>query len=522
VKRRLRLRTIGRRPFPAPGRGLALAALSALALVASAGAVLARPGGGESYGGGSSGSGGGDSGGGGGFVFLLVRLWIDFCIAYPQLGIPVTVVVIVVWLRYRKTHPAAAKNERWDTRSAAPPRLPTARDLDRVRALDPDFSTVLFEDFAYALYARAHESRADPAALAALAPYLSEAARRHLAARRPAGAPVEGVVVGAMRVVDLALPASPAAPAPVAAARPQVGVALEFESNMTVGAGAAARTQYVRERWRLVRDAAAKSRQPERVGSFHCPHCGAPFTDAGGGRCQYCGEVVTDGRFDWSVQTIEVEAIEERPPALAGTVEERGTDFPTVFHPALAARRAELLKDDPATTDAALAARLRLIYDRLNAAWTGLDLAPARPFVSDRLFEYLQYWIAAYRAQGLRNVLDGMRMTDAKLVKVVRDRWYDALTFRLWGTGRDSTVRQATAEVVAGDPRSERPYSEYWTLIRSASRKGAPRADAVCPNCGAPLAVNMAGHCQHCGALVTRGDFDWVLSKIEQDDSYTG
>jgi hypothetical protein len=23
-------------------------------------------------------------------------------------------------------------------------------------------------------------------------------------------------------------------------------------------------------------------------------------------------------------------------------------------------------------------------------------------------------------------------------------------------------------------------------------------------------------------ALITRGDFDWVLSKIEQDDSHTG
>ena len=537
------------------------AGIAALALLAFAGVALARPGGGESYGGGSSG--GSDGGGGGGCLFLFVRLWIDFCIAYPQFGIPITVVGIFLWWRYRKKHPAA-RNVPWDTRSSAPPAGPASRDLEAVRALDPDFSTVLFEDFAYALYARAHEARTDPAALAALAPYLSEAARLHLAARRPQGAPVSGVVVGAMRVAGLTLPSASGAPGfagPAAALlataaarakaktasgeilperaaqaqqalqamqtvlgalRTQVQVTLEFEANMTVGTGSEARTQYVRERWHLGRDAAARSRPPEAVGSFHCPHCGAPFEDAGGGRCQYCGEVVTDGRFDWSVAAIEVEAIEDRPPALSGTVPERGTDFPTIFHPALAARRAELSKDDPATTDAALAARLHLIYDRLNAAWTGLDLAPARPFVSDRLFDYLQYWIAAYRAQGLRNVLEGMRITDAKMVKVVRDRWYDALTYRVWGTGRDSTVKQATGEVVSGNPRADRPYSEYWTLIRSAGKKGAPRADAVCPNCGAPLAVNMAGNCEHCGALITRGDFDWVLSKIEQDDSYTG
>jgi hypothetical protein len=31
----------------------------------------------------------------------------------------------------------------------------------------------------------------------------------------------------------------------------------------------------------------------------------------------------------------------------------------------------------------------------------------------------------------------------------------------------------------------------------------------------------MEGNCAYCGALVTAGDFDWVLSRIEQDDSYT-
>ena len=32
----------------------------------------------------------------------------------------------------------------------------------------------------------------------------------------------------------------------------------------------------------------------------------------------------------------------------------------------------------------------------------------------------------------------------------------------------------------------------------------------------------MAGQCGYCSSRVTTGDFDWVLSRIEQDDSYTG
>ncbi|HEV3077540.1 MAG TPA: TIM44-like domain-containing protein [Thermoanaerobaculia bacterium] len=392
---------------------------------------------------------------------------------------------------------------------------PPSQDLEAIRGLDPEFSVVLFEDFAYALYAKAHESRANRQELDALAPYLSAEARAELASRPPAGAPVSGVVIGAMRAIDLRLPSG-------SEPRPQVGVVLEFESNMTVGAGTGDATQYVRERWRLVRDAAVRSRPPQAVHSFHCPNCGAPFGPGGGDRCEYCGEVVSGGRFDWSVVATEPLEIESRPPALTGTVEEVGNDWPTIVHPALAERWAELQQADPASGEQALAARLQLIYTELNPAWTALDLRPVRGFVSDGLFDYLQYWIAAYQHQGLSNQLRDMRLTRRQLAKVVRDRHYDAVTFRIWASGRDFTVRQANGEVVGGNPNADRDYSEYWTLIRGAGVRGAPRADKNCPNCGAPLDVNMAGQCTHCDAKITSGEFDWVLSKIEQDESYTG
>ena len=43
-----------------------------------------------------------------------------------------------------------------------------------------------------------------------------------------------------------------------------------------------------------------------------------------------------------------------------------------------------------------------------------------------------------------------------------------------------------------------------------------------CPSCGAPLDLTMAGNCERCGIHLTLGEFDWVLSKIEQDESYSG
>jgi hypothetical protein len=32
----------------------------------------------------------------------------------------------------------------------------------------------------------------------------------------------------------------------------------------------------------------------------------------------------------------------------------------------------------------------------------------------------------------------------------------------------------------------------------------------------------MAGTCKYCQAKVTTGEFDWVLSRIEQDEVYVG
>jgi hypothetical protein len=75
---------------------------------------------------------------------------------------------------------------------------------------------------------------------------------------------------------------------------------------------------------------------------------------------------------------------------------------------------------------------------------------------------------------------------------------------------------------VRGSPHRDRAYSEYWTLIRTAGRRAAPVTSPACSNCGAPLHIGQSGACEHCGAHVTDGEFDWVVSKIEQDDSYRG
>jgi ribosomal protein S27AE len=86
----------------------------------------------------------------------------------------------------------------------------------------------------------------------------------------------------------------------------------------------------------------------------------------------------------------------------------------------------------------------------------------------------------------------------------------------------DYTV-DAQGRVVAGDRGKVRQFTEYWTLLRGKEAHGVARSDRACPSCGAPLDhINMAGNCGSCGVKLTTGSFDWVLSRIEQDEVYTG
>ena len=487
-----------------------LGAVGALAaLVLAAGEALARPGGGQSYsGGGGFGGGGGGGGGEGGAGLVRLLLWL--VIEEPQIGIPLTVVVAIGYVVVRRSN---RKQADWDS---GPPVAKVVRpDLGAIRRVDPDFSVVLFEDFVYRLFAQVHQARSSAEALDELAPYLSPVVRAQFLARKPAGVPVHGVVVGALRAIGLTVPPRVASAGPQAA---PVKVRLEIEATYTAGD----RTSFVVEHWELHRAATAVSKPPDANRRFPCPNCGAPFRSSDRQKCDYCGEIVNNGRFDWLVTGARLTHETSGPDVLTRTVEERGTDLPTIVDGAMERLRGEIAAADPTFTGQRIEARLRKIYDQLNQSWSGMDLSAARPFVSDGLFDYLQYWITAYRARGVRNALEGMRLERWNVAKIVRDKYLDSLTVRIWGTGRDTIVEAASGKVLSGNPRRDRAYSEYWTLIRSAGARSQAKSDEGCPNCGAELKINMAGTCDHCGAHVTSGEFDWVLGKIEQDDSYRG
>ncbi|MGE0453185.1 MAG: TIM44-like domain-containing protein [Vicinamibacteria bacterium] len=377
----------------------------------------------------------------------------------------------------------------------------------RVLARDPDFSLVLFEDFASTLYAQLQRARHDEKSLEGLGPYLTAAASQQLAARPGR---VEAVVVGSISLLD------------ARESGDALTLVVGIEANLHTQIDGREVTQLAEEQWTFSRALAAKTRPVRGVRKLGCPSCGAPFRPQGDGRCEACGRAVGDGRYDWQLTGFAVAREEERPHSLTGNVEEAGTDAPTIFQPFVSKRRQELTSDDPAVTPESLTARLRLIQSTLLSAWAAQDLRAVRPFLSERQHVSMQFWVDVYKGQGLRNLVAEPRFERAVVARVERDRHYDAVVMRLWASGFDYTEETTTGSIVGGSKQTPRRYSEYWTLVRSATVRGAPRTDRSCPACAAPLDVNMAGECEHCGVHLTSGEFDWVLSKIEQDEAYRG
>ena len=161
------------------------------------------------------------------------------------------------------------------------------------------------------------------------------------------------------------------------------------------------------------------------------------------------------------------------------------------------------------------------VFGELQVAWSGRDPLKIRPYVSDNLFQTMLYWIDLYVASRCRNVTENARIMRVDLASVTSDKHYDAVTVRLFATSIDYTISD-DGKLLSGHRSRPRTYSEYWTWIRGTARRGQSRGDTVCPNCGAALRIGMAGTCEYCRIKVTAGEFDWVLSRIEQDDSYTG
>lgn len=158
----------------------------------------------------------------------------------------------------------------------------------------------------------------------------------------------------------------------------------------------------------------------------------------------------------------------------------------------------------------------------VQQAWSSQDLSRVRAYISDGVRERFEIQFRMQRAMGLRNAMDNVRVLGVRIAGASADRWFQTLHAQIHAEADDTEVDTATSRKLRTNSRGD--FHEYWTFLRKPGAVTPEKGGLVqgfCPNCGAPLEISDAGVCRYCGARITGGAFDWILTEITQESVWT-
>jgi tellurite resistance protein len=111
---------------------------------------------------------------------------------------------------------------------------------------------------------------------------------------------------------------------------------------------------------------------------------------------------------------------------------------------------------------------------------------------------------------------------EVELIGLEQSQWFDTVHLRVRARMRDTDVEASASEAQALAAARRAPseaFTEVWSFVRKpgvTTRLGQDVFQGKCPQCGAPFAGGAANRCEHCGAIVNSGNYDWTLSEITQ------
>jgi predicted lipid-binding transport protein (Tim44 family) len=464
-------------------------------------------GGGISVGGGGLGGGGGfGGGGGGGLGFAGFSL-------LPFLGITGLVLLVVLYALVRSRMGSVGDYVGETTYGpppvdASPKVLASAQEL---RTADPEFEPESFlqkAEMAYLLVKRAYQDRNVHEARAFLSPQLwqewSQEVNQLVAQhQRPV---LENLNVRGMEVLSVSHPEQ----GDMIQVHFDVVAALHYDDERTGERLSGTNDdQRFGETWQFWRAPGAKTVVSGGATASLCPNCGGLLKLNDDGKCDYCGADIASGRYDWVVTGWQ--------PAIFRGVRTADTLGIDELDPVTGI--ATIRSEDAAFDENGFMQRVQQAFYALQGAWQERDLSASRPFMSPGLYlgwsSQVQQLIDLHK----RNVLEGLRIDDLRVDSILHGNVFDDVTVRVAATCADYEVDERTGKMIFGS-REPSSFTEFWTFQRSrgAQTTGRSVLDKVCPNCGAPLDMNQIGECKFCKAAVTSGRFDWVLSRIEQEN----
>lgn len=201
-----------------------------------------------------------------------------------------------------------------------------------------------------------------------------------------------------------------------------------------------------------------------------------------------------------------VPAYEEEPAA--------AVKDPAYLRQALADLRAR----DPNFSEDLFISRINNMFVQLQESWQAKDWKKVRPFESDELFNTHARQLQEFIDSRTTNVVDDIGILRTEIVDYHDNGATESLDVYMRVRYKDYIINDDTGKVVEGDPNRE--YFMEYELVMSRKKGVATRLAqntmvTTCPNCGANVSINASGECEYCNSVVSTGDFDWVLTRMD-------
>lgn len=136
-----------------------------------------------------------------------------------------------------------------------------------------------------------------------------------------------------------------------------------------------------------------------------------------------------------------------------------------------------LSQSDPAWNEADLEAHVRQTFFQIEDAWSKQDLARLQSLLHPQLFSEWKAQIELMQSNGERNIMEGLRIEDVRLVEAqnYRDKEKDVFTACIDAAATDYTIDE-NGEIVssntgsrrkqANKEKSDEAFREFWTYER--------------------------------------------------------